>query len=173
MGVCSRNCAWDFLLRLEEKKRELEKTGGQSTPIIKKYEYLPNETFLQEKSNELRAKMPLSEIWFWKKWSGCGMKQDDDEPNKPFFNKYIPDIQNERLKYVIEVDGKIHCFGDMRKRDSLKDNFYKNHGYKVFRVKADSDESFVKFLTKFKEYYLEKTGKDTKTIKFILRKRKI
>ena len=139
--------------------------------VIEKIEFLSKEDFLNQKSKELRAKMPRSEVWFWKKWTDSGMRQKDDEPNVPFFNMYIPDIQNKRLKYVIEVDGKIHCEIAQIQRDSAKNKFYKDHGYEVFRVR-DNEKSFAKFIVKFKDFYFQKTKIKTNTIKFILRKKK-
>lgn len=48
---------------------------------------------------------------------------------------YIPDFICEENKLIIEIDGRVHRFADIKKKDMLKDQVYETYGYRVLRIK--------------------------------------
>lgn len=94
-------------------------------------------------SNELETNLPKSEVWFRSLYEKH-FRHFFDRYNKPFRKRYIPDLINLHLKYVIEIDGSIHEIDEIIKRDKIKDRFYKSHGFQVFRVKAYDLKSYIK-----------------------------
>jgi len=57
---------------------------------------------------------------------------------------FTPDFVNEELKIIIEIDGKSHNDPNRIDRDTRKDKFFNQLGYKVFRIK--DDENMIKNL---------------------------
>lgn len=90
---------------------------------------------------DLRNNLPESEKWFWREWEAAGMKDPDDKCNE-VFARFIPDVVNEKFKYVIEVDGSIHQKKEVKKRDEKKDKAFSSRGFEVFRVEAYDYEQF-------------------------------
>ena len=105
---------------------------------------------LRQFAKRLETKLPKSEVWFRALYKEHQHKQD--KFNTPLKDKYIPDIQNKRLRYVIEVDGSFHDSEWAKKKDRKKDTYYLSQGFKVFRVKAHCQESFEAFLIEFLIY---------------------
>lgn len=89
----------------------------------------------------LRFKTPRSEKWFLKKWKLTPFYDQNDLLNYPF-GPYIPDLRNGVKKIIIEVDGSIHQSPRQKWIDQKKDEYYRGQGYRVFRVKAYSENSF-------------------------------
>ncbi len=162
-GCCSPNCAWEFLARNKTYKN----------PSIDLIETKNDKSRIEIFAEKLNANMPESEKWFWKKWIESGLSSKDDIPNKVFNDKFIPDITNEVKKYVIEIDGKIHKFKKLK--DHQKDVYYRSYGYEVFRIKADSDDSYNCFVTKYKKYVglLKENMSETDKIKEIMSRTKL
>lgn len=105
---------------------------------------------VQRYANELNEDLPASELWFQGlfKTTEFYKHYKHNEPLGP----YIPDLLNTRLKIVIEVDGSVHDSPDQKLIDAKKDLYYISKGYKTFRVKAFSIESYNKFLDALKSF---------------------
>ena len=112
--------------------------------------------YLREAGKKLqKAKIP-SEEWF-KGMLDKSMRRKHLAFNKPF-GRYIPDVRNEKQKYLIEIDGSIHDTPEQRAKDEIKDKFYRSRGYEVFRVKAFNEISFWQTLKAIKAYRLKIQG---------------
>jgi very-short-patch-repair endonuclease len=88
-----------------------------------------------------------SEMWFLSFYK----PHNKDQFNVPL-GKYIPDIVNKKLHYVIEVDGSIHDRPFMKKKDQKKDTYYYLKGFKVFRVKAYNETELPSILEAIYEW---------------------
>lgn len=97
---------------------------------------------LGERADHINRNLPLSEKWFQHKWRMFGLELKSDQYNTVFF-KFIPDVTNHVFKYVIEVDGSIHDNKKQKKIDRRKDRCYRNHGYRVFRIRPYNDYEFL------------------------------
>lgn len=96
-------------------------------------------------AEKLEKNLCASEKWFRAKWVGL-FEQDElnifnDSYNRVLGNR-IPDLINHGYKYIIEIDGSIHDLPSVKYKDALKDFYYRQRGYKVFRVKAYDEASF-------------------------------
>lgn len=122
---------------------------------------------LKKFAQNLNINEPRSELWF-KSLYQKHYALTTDLYNKPFRKRYIPDVINFKFRYIIEIDGSIHNTPEQIKKDIIKDYFYKKHNFKVFRVKAYDNESYIKLIkelfiirgkysyptTEFREYLL-------------------
>lgn len=95
-------------------------------------------------SKKLNGNLAKSERWFLQIYGR--FRHPGDLINKPFQNQYIPDVTNHRYKYVIEVDGSIHNLAHIKRHDQIKNEFYKLHGYRIFRVKPFDKPAFYEFI---------------------------
>jgi very-short-patch-repair endonuclease len=110
-------------------------------------------------SSQLNKNLPRSERWFLSLWKTDNIQENNpkfkDQHNTPL-QKYIPDIINLGYKYIIEIDGSFHNTPLQKWKDSVKDIFYSNKGFKVFRVTAYNMKSYNETLNsirKIKEEY--------------------
>jgi hypothetical protein len=120
----------------------------------------------------LEQNLPKSEIWFRSKYekfrdsipiptnanTHLGRRREygiTDHYNCPFHG-FIPDVVNNKFKYIIEVDGPIHLLPEVIERDKAKQLLYEYHGYKVFRVIAFDEESFKSFKIEYTSYITPK-----------------
>jgi very-short-patch-repair endonuclease len=110
-------------------------------------------------SSRLNKNLPKSEKWFISLWR-IDIIQDSNPKFKDQYNipiyKYIPDIINLGYKYVIEVDGTFHNNPVQKWKDYVKDIFYTNKGFNVFRVIAYDMKSYndtLNSVRKIKEAY--------------------
>jgi len=69
------------------------------------------------------------------------MKSEFDFYNVIRFG-FIPDVVNDRFKYIIEIDGSIHEKKFIQRRDQIKDRCFKRNGYKVYRLEPYNYEQF-------------------------------
>jgi hypothetical protein len=99
---------------------------------------------------EIETKLPKSEQWFRNLYAKH--KHVKDLYNTPCRDKYIPDVLNKRLRYVIEVDGSVHGTERVAHNYVLKTAWYYNHRFKVFRVCAYDMESFNEMLQNLEAY---------------------
>ncbi len=110
----------------------------------KKQRVVKREQF-REFAEKLNNELPKSEAWFQSLYkSHFSLKSD--QYNAPFHYKYIPDVLNLEFKYVIEVDGSIHNRPDVIKKDIIKDRYLLNKGFKVFRVQAYDNDSYIQLI---------------------------
>lgn len=91
---------------------------------------------IQRYANQLNKQLPASEVWFQSLWP-----YKDDKFNA-VLGKRIPDVMNKLFKYVIEIDGIIHQMNKQKRIDSYKNRYYKQKGYKIFRVVAYDIDSY-------------------------------
>ena len=100
----------------------------------------------------LTTKLPKSEIWFHSLYQEFKDKQD--KFNRPF-KKYIPDVYNEKFKYIIEIDGSFHDSYEQQRKDWKKDKYFQKLGYKVFRLKAYDNQKFKETMIKLVRYRIK------------------
>lgn len=99
-------------------------------------------------AQRLEDNLPASERWFRDMY----LKEDiqrsfsedlfKDQFNKPFNQKYIPDVSNVGYKYIIEVDGSIHNTPEQQLKDIKKDYYFKKRDYLVIRVRYGSNADY-------------------------------
>ena len=49
--------------------------------------------------------------------------------------RFVPDFCNEKEKIIIEIDGD--CHNSMKERDKVKDRFFIQKGYVVYRIRNE------------------------------------
>jgi very-short-patch-repair endonuclease len=96
---------------------------------------------LRQFASKLEANTPQSELWFRSLYFRH-YSISSDLYNVPFAG-YIPDIRNKEYKYIIEIDGSIHNLESIKKKDEKKTRRYNQLGYKVIRVIAYNDQSYI------------------------------
>lgn len=119
------------IIKLRRKTRKLEKHLKQEE-FFDVTGLTAQELSLYKTAKRLQEKPPSSENWFRKLY-----KQHliySDEFNVVFENKYIPDLINKEYKYIVEIDGKYHNHPKRKILDSKRDDFFKEKGYRVFRI---------------------------------------
>jgi len=99
---------------------------------------------LKKFADRLNESLPKSEVWFQKLYKE--FNHVDDRYNEPL-GRYIPDVSNDRYKYVIEIDGDIHLDAAVKRKDYIKTKFYLTKGYRVYRIKAYNTKDFESALT--------------------------
>ena len=113
-------------------------------------EYKAKKALKHKKINDLAAKLrknkPKSEIWFMNKLKEVCFPNvlPIGKSNQVFNNRYIPDILNHKLKFIVEIDGSVHNLESVKEKDSKKNTYYMRRHYQVIRVRAYDDESFFK-----------------------------
>jgi very-short-patch-repair endonuclease len=123
---------------------------------------------LLEFASKLARNLPKSEKWFFEAFKKSGFPRLNSnnqrrvkalrigKSNKVFQNKYIPDLVNHKLKYIIEIDGSVHQLEEVKRKDERKTRYYMKRGYTVIRIQAYDEESLYKGLIevayKFKNY---------------------
>lgn len=91
---------------------------------------------LDAMAKKLEANLPKSEQWFRELYESHDLKHIKDEYNSVFSRKYIGDVVNRELLYIIEIDGSIHLTEEQIAKDKKKDAFVKAMGFKIFRIRA-------------------------------------
>lgn len=134
------------------KKIPKHKTSIKKTPKQRKKKKLTRKLKLREYSNKLNSEIPQSEKWFRSLYESHKLKLNKDLYNKPFKQKYIPDILNYQFKYVIEIDGSIHETNEQKQIDIKKDNFYTKCCFKVFRIIAYDINSYIEAINQLITY---------------------
>lgn len=103
---------------------------------------------IQKYANKLNLDLPQSEHWFRSLF-------EKEQLNTLFFynkpyGKYIPDVISYNYKIVIEVDGTIHDTEIQKFKDKIKDQYFIDRGYKVFRIKAYNINSYNETIEQIK-----------------------
>jgi very-short-patch-repair endonuclease len=127
-------------IRLKKSKKKNRKSKG------KKHK-LPtgslNLEILEQRALRLRNSKFPSDIWLKKQWENSGLLDSEDKFNEVYY-PYIPDLQNRKWKYIVESDGESHIGMEAQAKDQIRDTFFKNQKYKVFRVKHKDSIGFSK-----------------------------
>ena len=125
--------------------------------VYKKAKKKKKVTRIQKYANDLNNNLPQSEVWFQSRWSKDIVQHEwdmyKDKYNYPL-GKYIPDVINIGYKYIIEIDGSVHDDEIVQWKDKLKDKYYESKKYKVFRVKAFNESSYLSVLTQVREHIM-------------------
>lgn len=148
------------LLRLKEKDQYRRSKRGfrLRNKKNKKQKQNARRQRLERFSNDLEDSLPKSEKWFREKYLKESLnrifKEDSftDKFNKPYNDKYIPDIHNAGYRYVIEVDGSWHDRIDAKIKDFKKNHYFDKRGFLLIRVIAYDDKSYEDCITKLKEH---------------------
>lgn len=154
-----------------EKQQRKDKNRNKR---IKKAKKAKIQRDIESFAADLEKNLPKSEVWFRSLYEKH-LKIDSDIYNKPFKNRYIPDLINEEFKYIIEIDGTIHETPEVKAKDTTKNVYFKNCGYSVFRIKAyslthyigvlkvicrirniDTPQSFKEFILQYEQTYVNK-----------------
>lgn len=112
---------------------------------------------LHEYADRLERNLPKSEQWFRKKYENIPdtrlFKGDhwSDRFNKPYNEKYIPDVHNLGYKYIIEIDGSIHDLPEVKLKDIRREYYFYKREYIVIRIEAYNDASFDAGMARLKE----------------------
>lgn len=140
---------------------KLKYKGKSKKKDLKRLRKIKRVRGLIELALELNKNLPASEVWFHEKFNNevfpritgrCSLGIFEDIKNEPFFDLYIPDVINHGYKYIIEIDGSVHETLKQSYKDLAKDKYYKKRHYKVFRVKAYDDASYLTFISELKAY---------------------
>jgi very-short-patch-repair endonuclease len=94
---------------------------------------------IHERARELRKKMTYAESLFWNEVSNkrfLGFKFRRQHP----IGKYIADFYCHELKLVIEIDGNIHEFFDLKEYDQGRTYELEEFGLKVLRFQNEEVE---------------------------------
>ena len=85
-------------------------------------------------ARKLRRDMSLPEVLVWQRLRGhkAGLKFRRQHPIGP----YVVDLYCAATRFVVEVDGEAHDRGDRAPRDSSRDAFLGENGYRIVRVAA-------------------------------------
>lgn len=102
-------------------------------------------TKLEKNGINLNKNLPKSEKWFQAYYQT--FKDNYDSYNRPLENT-IPDVLNEKYKYVVEIDDIGHkIYKKTIARDIQKNKIYTNLGYKIIRIDAYNKQSLADGLT--------------------------
>ncbi len=124
----------------------------------KKKKILQRQRRIDEFSKELQENIPHSERWFMEK---VFPRIKDFRSNfiwrfNERFEDYIPDVREDKYKFIIEIDGISHLDESQILVDEEKDRFYRYMKYEVFRVKAYNNYSTECFMVKLKQYLFKR-----------------
>ena len=86
------------------------------------------------KARKLRREMTPPEAMLWRilRDRPEGLKFRRQHPVGP----YVADFYCPSRKLIIEVDGIAHAMGDTPQRDARRDEWLRQHGYRVVRIPA-------------------------------------
>lgn len=115
--------------------------------IEKVNKIIDRNTWIFNRSKELNENLPKSEVWFNEKFKDTKQsKEMNFKRNQLFRSLYICDLFSLKYRTVIEVDGSYHEREDQIQKDIEKDNNIERYHFKVIRVKAFDEESFLNCL---------------------------
>ncbi|MEG3083960.1 endonuclease domain-containing protein [Sphingomonas sp. PB2P12] len=85
-------------------------------------------------AKQLRAAMSGPEIALWVALRDrpVGLKFRKQHPSGP----YVADFYCHAARFIIEVDGQAHDFGDRPARDAARDRWFEERGIAVLRIPA-------------------------------------
>jgi len=108
------------------------------------YEKTPN--YITQLSRELREKWINHEKIMWELLRKKQLSWIKFRRQHPFW-RYIADFYSDKLKLVVELDGKIH--DDRKEYDQIRDEIIGKYGVKILRVKnEDIDNNIEKVINK-------------------------
>jgi very-short-patch-repair endonuclease len=91
---------------------------------------------LVERSKELRKRMSLPEVLFWKAYKARGPLDLKLRRQVPLLDQYIADFACLPAKVIVEIDGETHLIDP--ERDAVRDARLGEAGWKVLRISAKS-----------------------------------
>ncbi len=94
---------------------------------------------LEKTSARLRENPPASEIWFHSLYRAYEHENDSFNTVR---GPYIPDVQNQRYRYIIEIDGSYHDSPEQKLKDFKRNQWFQLRSWKVIRIKAYDENSF-------------------------------
>jgi very-short-patch-repair endonuclease len=124
----------------------------KSTKFKKKIKKKTKKQKYKEFRDKIEENLPKSEIWLRSLYESHNLKKHTDKYNKYINGRYIADLCNHKLKYIIEIDGSIHDTIEQQTKDKIKDDFYFKHHFKVFRIKAFDVNSYIVRIEELYEY---------------------
>jgi len=68
---------------------------------------------------------------------------------------YVADFYCHSQKTIIELDGKIHEFGDQKEYDKARDKLISEFGIRILRIKNDEVKKLSEVLRKIELFLLE------------------
>ena len=86
-------------------------------------------------ARKLRREMSLPEVLLWQRLKGgqSGLKFRKQHP----IGEYVADFYCAATRTAVEVDGEAHNRGDRPMRDTARDAFLAENGYRVIHIMAD------------------------------------
>jgi len=96
----------------------------------------------EDKARELRARQTRSEAILWahlRDRAFDGLKFRRQRPLGPYF----ADFCCEEMKLIVEIDGGIHDTKHALEYDAERDEYMRQCGYTVLRVRADDVEQHI------------------------------
>ncbi len=91
---------------------------------------MPN---LSNAAKHLRKNMTKSERTVWLRLKRIANGAPHFRRQCPF-GAYIPDFISHRYKIIVEVDGEHHTHDAQIHKDAMKDAYFQQEGYSVFRI---------------------------------------
>ena len=85
------------------------------------------------KARQLRSNMTKAEVILWSRLRSKQLNGYKFRRQQPLLN-YIVDFYCDELKLIIEVDGEIHYFNEIKNYDLKRDNILKNNGYHIIHL---------------------------------------
>lgn len=154
---------WFKNQKLSKKSKKRKKKKELNKLINPKSKRLKSSKKLQEFAKEVESIQYPSEVWFRKLYK----KRKGDRYNEPE-GKYLPDLINREFKYIVEIDGSIHNLPRIQAKDRIKEEYYKVHGYVIFRIKAYDMESYKRFENDLDKYLNDRKRAQThKTMSYL------
>jgi very-short-patch-repair endonuclease len=75
------------------------------------------------------------------------------------FDNYVVDFYCPKLKLVVEVDGDVHYFKEKMKTGRKKEQYLKEEGIKVNRVKTlDLEEDYESMIVYLEDVFKDRAG---------------
>jgi len=94
-------------------------------------------------AKEIESKNYRSDAWLKSRWNEYGYFRVGDCFNTPY-GPWIPDLINEFDRFIVECDGLIHQQESVKKKDIIKDTWFENEGFNVYRVMAFDELSLYR-----------------------------
>ncbi len=101
---------------------------------------------LRNRRRELRkeATPQEKELWFELRHSKLGVKFK----RQYSIGGYITDFYCQKYKLIVELDGSVHDTEEAREYDKIRNNYFRELGYKLLRIQNSKIDSDIKSVLK-------------------------
>ena len=110
---------------------------------------------VHELAEVMRNNMTKAEAWFWKHLAVRQRSWKYQFEPQVVVCGYIPDFYCCNLKLAVEIDGRVHCRKDVKKRDRLRTQHLRSNGVTVVRFTNSQVFSNVYYLLRLLQQLVE------------------